>query len=241
MTTNRSAVAILVVTASLLLSACSTSTPPPAAPATSSDAAVLDASSLLQSDGAGSDQLAEYATVLAKLGTSCAEGPTVSFSVDATAKAASMSRLQLMQTVAAALGSSANVDCTSAVLAAASGAPIVTSSDAGTAVSYLLGDESTTRLPAPDCSLAVGAWTASTGAMVVNVTDVRGPTSLHVAVTKKSGAVVVQDGLILGGQSAHDFKFSDVDPSAVTNVLVTATSNDDSVGGSCVATGSPTA
>ncbi|MEB0001657.1 hypothetical protein QN355_09010 [Cryobacterium sp. 10S3] len=73
------------------------------------------------------------------------------------------------------------------------------------------------------------------------MSDVRGPATVHVTVTEKSGAVVVQDGQILGGQNAHDFTFTDVEPSTVAKVLITVPSNDDSQGGSCVATGSPTA
>jgi hypothetical protein len=70
---------------------------------------------------------------------------------------------------------------------------------------------------------------------------VAGQDAVTFDVTLKSGAHIRDAFTIPGGQDTHIFVLKTVNPSSVAKVLVTAAGNAAEHGGSCLATGSPTA
>jgi ABC-type glycerol-3-phosphate transport system substrate-binding protein len=131
---------------------------------------------------------------------------------------------------------------TSPQAAAHSPAPTVAAtSDASPAQSdvvYALGAPS--AHPGNPCSLAAANWTAANGPVWVSVM-VAGQDAVTFDVTLKSGAHIRDAFTIPGGQDTHIFVLKTVNPSSVAKVLVTAAGNAAEHGGSCLATGSPTA
>ena len=136
-----------------------------------------------------------------------------------------------------ATGSNAPAVATSATVAATSTPSAADTTDSD----YILGQAASARQPYPNCSLAVAGWTASSGPVVVQIFGTPGPTTITITIAKKAGSESVQTAMIQAGQTAHDFHFPEVDPSTVGTVLVTATDGDTGLGGSCYATGGPTA
>jgi hypothetical protein len=231
----------LVAGAVAVLAACSSASPTPSDhPSPTKASSVTGASELLKGDKAPSSDIGKYESALKALSAHCAEGISIYSLIDADGKVSKMNRLTMMQAVTSKIGVSTGIDCTTAFLDYSAGNPVVPSTPTPDAPQYLLGDAATTKSPAPDCSLAVANWTAVNGPVVVLVMGVSGPTTVTVTVTNKSGSVKTQTGNIIAGQSAHDFKFAEVEPAGVVRVLVTATTDDFGQGGSCVATGSPT-
>lgn len=230
--------AALAVT--VLLAGCSGATPSPKS-APPSGVGVPSVAALMKADKAPASATPAYKAALATLAAACAESSAITFSVDSDASNSSQSRLQIMQQVAASVNGKKGQDCTTAVLDAASGTPVIASTPTADAPSYLLGTAATTRTPVPDCALAVAFWTAATGHMVVNVFNVPGPTTVTALVTLRSGATQTFSASIAGGQDAHDFQLTDTPPAQVASVKISATTDNFGTGGSCMATGGPDA
>ena len=226
--------------AALLLAGCesgvATTTPKASQPTT-----YPDVSAMMKSDEASPNQKDAYTQALATLSAHCQEGAPIAFSIDANAIAGKTTRLKIMQTVATAIGNKKGINCTTAALDAAAGTPFEVNTPTADPTMYLLGDVSTTQTPAPDCSLAVANWTAAMGPVDVSVMSLQGPITVTVLVTLASMATETQIAQIPVGPHTHIFQFKDVTPSKVAKVQVTATTNDFGIGGSCIATGSPTA
>lgn len=104
-------------------------------------------------------------------------------------------------------------------------------------IEYVLGRKDTTELPVPVCSQVVGFWTALYGPVWVTVLA-DGPTTVKVAINDADETTKVAN--IEGGQTTHIFEFPGLDPLTVHRVVITASDSVRQVGGSCVATGSPT-
>ncbi|UFU14658.1 hypothetical protein LQK89_02855 [Curtobacterium sp. C1] len=95
--------------------------------------------------------------------------------------------------------------------------------------------------PYPDCAVTVAGWTATaTGKPWVTV-NTDGVDFVTALVTLASGVTERQTFEIPDGQDTHIFEFNDVKAADVKTVVVTATGNARSQGGSCIATGSPDA
>lgn len=115
--------------------------------------------------------------------------------------------------------------------------PSTTSTTPVPAASYELGSAATTMQPPPNCSLAVGGWTAALGPVSVTV-NADGPTDVTVTINDGAASQVAR---ISDGQDTQQFDFPSFNPSKVRTVKVTASSSPQEQGGSCIATGSPTA
>ena len=237
----RLGVAVSIAFAAALLMAGCSSGVAATTPKASQTATYPDVAAMMKSDKASPSQKDVYTQALATLSAQCQEGAPITFSIDANAIAGKTTRLKIMQTVATAIGNKKGNDCTTAALDAASGTAIEVNTPTADPTTYLLGDVSTTKTPAPDCSLAVANWIAAMGPVDVSVLSVQGPTTVTVLVTLASMATETQTAQITVGQHTHIFQFKGVIPSKVAKVQVTATTNDFGIGGSCIATGSPTA
>lgn len=97
-----------------------------------------------------------------------------------------------------------------------------------------------TAAPSPSCSTAVADWTAATTGRPWVTVNAAGVDTVTTTVTLAAGATVHQSFTIPEGEDTHVFEFNDVAPTAVKSVLVTASGDARSEGGSCQATGSPT-